>query len=73
MTFGPDYDRWLDAELERRACADDAYQAWVEENDLDPDEDHTVAFEQAMEDAAEDHAERMAEERADRDRYGDDW
>jgi poly(3-hydroxyalkanoate) synthetase len=76
MTYGPDYDRYLDAERERRDAEGDAYVAWCEDNDKDPEGDYWNEWEEWVEDMRDDAAERAAEARREDmefyDRYGDE-
>jgi hypothetical protein len=76
MTYGPDYDRWLESERDRRDAEGDAYVAWCEENDKDPDDDHWQEWEDYCDDMRDDAAERAAEARMEDmvfyERYGDE-
>lgn len=62
------YDSWLEAPYQQRATEADAYVAWCEANDLDPDDDLWDDFRDEMDARREDYevecAERAAEARA---------
>lgn len=58
------YDAWLERPYQERAAEGDAYVAWCERSDLDPDGDHWDDFRAAMDDAREDAAIAAAEARA---------
>ena len=60
-----------DDDCERAEAEQDAYEAWCEDNDLDPDEDHSVEWEDYCDDMRESAAERRAEEREDMERFGE--
>jgi hypothetical protein len=61
------YDAWLSNDpREKSAGAEDAYEKWCEENDLDVEDDNWDEFEEAMYDMAEDAQLEAAENRSDR-------
>ena len=66
-----DAERYYDYQRERAEAEQDAYEAWCEDNDLDPDEDHSVEWEDYCDDMRESAAERRAEEREDMERFGE--
>ncbi len=59
---GAALDRWLTTDpREVSAAAEERYESWCEENDLNPEDDHWDAFEEAMYDAADNAAIEAAE------------
>lgn len=67
---GAAYDAWLEKPYQERYAEEEAYRAWCEEEGLDPTEDHTDAYREAMADREDDYYAELAEARA-QDAYFD--
>lgn len=63
------YDSWLERPYQDRYDDAAAYEAWLESEDLDADEDHWDEFVQAMDDAAEPDPDRAYDEMRERDLF----